>query len=76
MLKKTIILNKSHVEELIKMNEVIQSVETAFREEANCNIDMPAKKYLILQPEHSKKSGRSENYALFSDWKHSRCESR
>ena len=57
MLKKTIILNKSHVEELIKMNEVIKSVETAFTEEANCNIDMPAKKYLYFNQNTAKSPG-------------------
>jgi alanine dehydrogenase len=57
MLKKTIILNKSHVEELIKMDEVIESVETAFTEEANCNIDMPAKKYLYFNQNTAKSPG-------------------
>jgi alanine dehydrogenase len=57
MLNKTIILNKSHVEELIKMEEVIKSVETAFTEEANCNIDMPAKKYLYFNQDNGKSPG-------------------
>ena len=34
MIKNTIKLNKSNVIELIKMDEVINSVETAFAEEA------------------------------------------
>ena len=54
MIKNTIILNKSNVEELIKMDEVINSVETAFAKEANCNIDMPAKKYLYFNQNSEK----------------------
>ncbi len=57
MIKNTIILNKSNVEELIKMDEVINSVETAFAEEAKCNIDMPAKKYLYFNQNCEKSPG-------------------
>ena len=74
MIKNTIILNKSNVEELIKMDEVINSVETAFAEEAKCNIDMPAKKYLYFNQNCEKSPGDFKNYAMFSHWKHSRCE--
>jgi alanine dehydrogenase len=57
MEKNTIILNKSNVEELIKMDEVINSVETAFAEEARCNVDMPAKKYLFFNQDSEKSPG-------------------
>ncbi len=57
MEKNTIILNKSNVEELIKMDEVIRSVETAFAEEANFNVDMPAKKYLYFNQNCEKSPG-------------------
>ncbi|HEX7467333.1 MAG TPA: ornithine cyclodeaminase family protein [Methanobacterium sp.] len=39
------------------MDEVIKSVETAFTEEANCNIDMPAKKYLYFNQNTAKSPG-------------------
>ena len=34
---------------------------------------MPARKYLYLNQNSEKKSGRSKNYAMFRYWKHSRC---
>ncbi len=57
MVNNTIILNKSNVEELIEMHEVINSVETAFAEEARCNVDMPAKKYLYFNQDCEKSPG-------------------
>ena len=57
MVNNTIILNKSNVEELIEMYEVIKSVETAFAEEAKCNVDMPAKKYLYFNQDCEKSPG-------------------
>jgi alanine dehydrogenase len=57
MMNNTIILNKSNVEELIEMHEVINSVETAFAEEAKFNVDMPAKKYLFFNQDCEKSPG-------------------
>jgi alanine dehydrogenase len=56
-MEHTLILNKSNVEELITMEEVINSVETAFAEEAKCNVDMPAKKYLFFNQNCEKSPG-------------------
>jgi len=57
MVNNTIVLNKSTVEELIEMSEVIDCVETAFSEEARCNVDMPAKKYLYFNQNCEKSPG-------------------
>lgn len=56
-MKHTLILNRSNVENLIEMNEVISSVEQAFAEEANCKVDMPAKNYLYFNQNSEKSSG-------------------
>jgi len=56
-MEHTLILNRSNVEELITMDEVINSVESAFAEEANCNVDMPAKKYLFFNQNCEKSPG-------------------
>lgn len=48
MVNNTIVLNKSSVEGLIEMSEVIDCVETAFAEEARCNVDMLQKNIYTL----------------------------
>lgn len=56
-MKHTLILNRSNVENLIEMNEVISSVENAFAEEANMRVDMPAKNYLYFNQNSEKSPG-------------------
>jgi alanine dehydrogenase len=56
-MKHTLILNRSNVESLIEMKEVINSVENAFAEEANMMVDMPAKNYLYFNQNSDKSSG-------------------
>lgn len=57
MIKSTIILNKSQIEELISMNDVIKSVEAAFAQDALANVQMPAKKYIYFKDEEKKSKG-------------------
>ena len=57
MIKNTIILNKSNVIELIKMDEVINSVKQHSQRKPNCNINMPAKKYLYFNQNSEKSPG-------------------
>jgi len=56
-MKHTLILNRSNVESLIEMKEVINSVENAFAEEANMQVDMPAKNYLYFNQNSDKSPG-------------------
>ncbi|MGB9936377.1 MAG: alanine dehydrogenase [Methanobacterium sp.] len=46
---ETILLNQSQVSELINMNEIIESVETAYRVHAERKVQMPAKEYLFYK---------------------------
>lgn len=48
-MKETIILNQSEIKELIKMDKVIEAVETAYYEHAQSKVQMPAKEYLFFQ---------------------------
>lgn len=56
-MKHTLILNRSNVESLLEMKEVINSVENAFAEEANMQVDMPPKNYLYFNQNSDKSPG-------------------
>ena len=58
---ETLLLKQSEIKQLIEMNEVIESVETAYSMHANRRVQMPAKKYLFFKKYH----GDSAYYALF-----------
>ena len=45
----TLLLKQSEIKELISMKEVVESVETAFKDFAERNVQMPAKEYLFFQ---------------------------
>jgi alanine dehydrogenase len=49
---ETLLLKQSEIKQLIEMNEVIESVETAYSMHANRRVQMPAKKYLFFKKYH------------------------
>jgi len=49
---KTLLLKQSEIKQLILMDEVIESVETAYSMHANQRVQMPAKKYLFFKKYH------------------------
>jgi alanine dehydrogenase len=54
MIKNTVILNKSQIEELITMED---AVEYAFAQDALLNVQMPAKKYIYSNNEETDSKG-------------------
>jgi alanine dehydrogenase len=48
-MNETIILNQSEIKELVEMKEVIDSVKTAYIEQASGKVQMPPKEYLFFQ---------------------------
>ncbi|MGC9517414.1 MAG: alanine dehydrogenase [Methanomicrobiales archaeon] len=57
MIKNTVVITKTQIERLITMEEVINSVELAFTEDALLNVQMPAKKYMFFDDITNKTTG-------------------
>lgn len=48
-MEKTVILKKSHVEDLLSMDDCLKAVETAFIQDALGKVQMPPKNYLFFR---------------------------
>ena len=57
MIKNTLVITKTQIEELICMKDVLNSVEVAFSEDALLNVQMPAKNYMFFDNKENNTHG-------------------